>query len=304
MSTNLDLDDLFREARSRTWESPDELNAWLAKKTQAYNTRPQRDLAGLSPEQAHRLFQGNWIDQGPLRLNTTLSTSDLRGARFLANARILLTTLEQDGPTKATAASKNFNRTFVRKMIDRLAWDERYLEFVLQYNKVIDEPDMYPLHVLRIVLKLGGLIKLRSGKFSITEKGRKLLPDDQIGALYVHLVTTLFRSFNLAYLDGYPDNPALQHTLPMTLYRLRREGSTWRRPEELADRVLMDAAFDQPEDYPREMPAYGQFETRVLGPLEGFGLVEKRELQSDDWFRTKSEYRKSRLFDRAIQFAF
>ena len=47
-----------------------------------------------------------------------------------------------------------------------------------------------------------------------------------------------------------------------------------------------------------------QLETRVLEPLTGFGLLEKRRLPGGHRYLPQYEYRKSRLYDRFIRFEF
>lgn len=302
MSDRLDWDEIMGEARSRDWESLEELNAWLAQKTRAFNTAPQERLSGLSPEQAARLFADDWEGDGPLQLNESLPLSDLRGARFLVNARVILSTLESEGPAKATATAKSFSRKFVGAVIDRMVWEKGLLEKIKEYNKVIDEQDAFPVHVLRIILRMAGLIKIRSGKYSITQKGQGYLPEERAGELYAHLFRTYFRSFNLAYVDRDEQNAPLQQTLAMTFFRLRRTERSWRKPEALADEILMEEAFDQPADYSGVNMAYKQFEWRVLQPLEAFGLIEQRELEGPNRFLPRHEYQVGDLFDRFVRF--
>ena len=292
------------EAGSHDWGSLEELNAWLAQKTRTYNRAPQERLSGLSPEQAARLFADDWGGDGPMQLNEFLALSDLRDAQFLFNARVVLSTLESEGPAKATATTKSFSRKFVSSVIDRMAWKEGLLENVKEFNKVIDEQDVFPLHLQRIILKMSGLIKLRSGKFSTTQKGKGYLPEERVGELYALLFRTYFRSFNLAYLDHLEQNAALQQTLAMTFYRLGRTARSWKRPETLADEILMEEAFDQPPNYRGENMAYDQFETRILRPLEAFGLVEKREVEGPNRFLPRYEYRVGGLFNQFVRFDF
>ena len=292
------------EAGSRDWGSLEELNTWLAQKTRTYNRTPQEQLSGLSPEQAARLFADDWGGDGPLRLNEFLALSDLRDVRFLFNARVVLSTLESEGPAKATATTKSFPRKFVDSVIDRMAWDEGRLENVKEFNKVIDEQDVFPLHMQRIILKLSGLIKMRSGKLSTTQRGKGYLPEKRAGELYALLFRTYFRSFNLAYLDRLEQNAAMQQTMAMTLYRLGRTTRSWKRPETLADEILMEEAFDQPSNYRGENMAYDQFETRILWPLEAFGLVEKREMGKPNRLLPRYEYRVGGLFNRFVRFDF
>lgn len=300
----MEITDYFlREAKSRSWSSLDELNAWLAEETGRHNSSPQDELGGLSPDQARRLLGGDWETQGPLTLNASLQLDDLRSARFVTSARGFLSAMGEAGSVKATSAG-NLNRKFVAEMLERLELEYEWLEILQNYRRVINEEDVFPLHALRVVLDVAGLIKRRSGKFSLTRKGSSLLKEESAGALYAHLFWTFFQRFNLAYLDGCPPNPALQSTLPVTLYRIGREGGHWARPRALADRSLHPAAFGRAFDWNDEDYAYFQFELRIVRPLVGFGLMERRDIPSEKPHRHEFETRKSVLFDRFLQFEF
>ena len=297
------MDDVLREAQSRSWSSLEELNAWLAEKTRLHNTRPQKEIGGLSPDQARRLLAGDWETHGPLTLNTSLQMEDLRHARFFTNAQAFLRAIGDAGKVKATSAG-NLNRNFVGQMLERLDLDFEWLEILQNYRRVINEKDVFPLRVLRVILESAGLIKRRSGTFSLTKKGAVLAKDEAAGALYAHLFRIFFRRFNLAYLDGCPSNHALQSTVAVTLYRIGREEGSWTRPKALADRTLHPAAFGVDYDWNEEDYAYLQFELRIVRPLIGFGLMEKRDVASEKPYRSEFETRKSALLDRFLEFEF
>lgn len=300
----MEWEEILGDAQARNWESLDQLNAWLAQKAQAYNTAPQVRLSGLSPEQAALLFADDWEGGGPLQLNEDVPLSDLGGARFLVNARVVLSMLDQEGAVKATASTKRFPRSFVAAAADRMVRGDELDELERTYKRVLNEIDYFPLHLQRVILRMAGLIKLRGGKFSITQLGRDFLEESRAGELYARLFRTHFRRFNLAYLDGYDQNVALQQTLAMSLYRLRQADRSWKDPAALAEKTLMEEALDQPPDHGGENQAYGQFETRVLRPLEAFGLVEKRAVEGARWFLPQHSYRVNGLFRRFVRFEF
>lgn len=298
----MEWEDILRDVQAREWGSLDELNAHLAEKARLYNTASQRRLSGLSPEQAGRLFADDWEGDGPLQLNAKIPLAELRRARFLVNARVVLSTLEERGPVKATASTKRFPRSFVATAMDRMERGDRLYELARTYKDVMNEMDYFPLHLQRIILRMAGLIKLHGGKFSLTQLGRSHLKEERAGELYALLFRTYFRRFNLAYLDAYEQNAALQQTIAMTFYRLRRAGRSWKTPAALAEEMLMEEALDQPLDFRGKNEAYGQFESRVLRPLEEFGLVEKRDEEGPNEFLPSHTYRTSKLFGRFIRF--
>jgi hypothetical protein len=48
---------------------------------------------------------------------------------------------------------------------------------------------------------------------------------------------------NLAFLDGYPENPALEYTLPIIFCRMAREGGDRTKMNDLADRTRQSTAL-------------------------------------------------------------
>lgn len=299
------LDEILKEAKKRDWPDLESLNRWIQAQFESYNQRPQAELGGLSPVQVEQLLAGDWESHGPLQFSSSLSPADLRHASFPNNARVFLAALDAEGPVKATATNKNLPRKFIGAMVERMTWDDDYIDKVRYDNKVIDELDLYILHILRVVLQVSGLIKFRSGKFSITAAGKRLIPEERAVERYAHLFRSYFREFNITYADGIEtDNPPLQHTMAVTLYRFSREKNPWRRAEGWAERLLLKEVLDQPDDYTGKNAAYAQFELRVLEPLKWFGLVECRTVPGEQPWRADREYRKSPLFDRVLEFHF
>jgi hypothetical protein len=297
------LDDFLRAAASRTWSSPEELNAWMAQQVRQYNARPQAELGGLSPERASRLLTGDWEKEGPLRLNDSLELPQLRHARFLNNARTFLLAVQEWGTVKATATG-NLNRAFVREMVERMDLEPEYLRALKASRKNINEDDSTPIHSVRVVLDLAGAIKRRKDHFSLTRKGTDYLPESRAGSLYAHLFRTFFQRLNLAYLDGMAENPALQSTLPVTFYRLVREGRQWSGMSALAEKTLHPAALEQPSRASDAKLAIYQFEIRVVRPLAGFGLLETREVETAWPYLKDLEARTTPLYSQFIRFEF
>ena len=81
--------------------------------------------------------------------------------------------IEEDGAK--TTAKGNLNRKFVARMVTEMGLPGDFLEDLFFHNKVINESDVWPLEIMRIVLELGKLIPEKPGKV----RGRKArsLPD-------------------------------------------------------------------------------------------------------------------------------
>jgi hypothetical protein len=296
---------LFQEAVRRLGREPESLEElqWALDAVMAdYNRAPQAELGGLSPVQVQRLLARDWTaPEGALRLNDRLTPDELAGVRLLANARVFLRALEESGGTRVTAAG-NLNRKFVAAMLDAMSWPPGFLDDLHRYNKVVNEQDAWPLHLLRVLVLLAGLIRKRKGAFVITRRGARLCDESRAGELYALLFRTQFQKMNLAYLDLAPEAPGFQDTIAYTLYRFGRVGDRWLTPERLAPEVVLPAVLD-------EIPALDYIDApglivqaRLLRPLKRFGLAESREVPGAHPRFPGHEYRKTPLYDRFLQF--
>lgn len=289
------------ELASREWESLEEAQAYLERKTREYNEAPQEELGGLSPAEAHALLVGDWESEGPLRLADDLALDELASAPLLVNARTVLAAGAEGKGIKATTAG-NLSRKFVGEMLERTRWPDVTPEEIREYNKVVNEQDFWHLHILRVLLGLAGLLRRQKGFFRTTHRGRGLQQEHAAGALMAHLFRIFFRKLNLAYLSRYQDeDPDLQHTVAFTLYRLPLTAEEWRDAEDLVPLVLLPVAH-MPRPTPFGDPAGTELHVRVLRPLEWFGLLERRDLPGEIPILPRHEYRKTPLFDRFVRF--
>ena len=197
------IDDLLGNASRRPFANMADAQRHLDARVRAYNEQPQKELGGLSPSQMYQLLNGDWATSGALIVNDALDLTDVGDPDTPHNARVLLTTLRDEGPAKATAGG-SLSREFVGRMLPRLQWPRNYLEDVRQVNKVIDERDVPPLETLRYLLQLANLIHRRKG-FHISPAGRAMLDDARRGELFVLLFLTFFRKLDLRSIDGQRD---------------------------------------------------------------------------------------------------
>ena len=269
------------------------------------NRHPLPELGGLSPDQAFLLHNcGWWADPFPIRLEAELSFEQVGQTQFLHNVRAFLQAVD-DFEGAPTTAKGNLTRAFVAHMLDLLALRPGYLEMMRQVCKVINESDVWPLHIVRAVCQVGGLVRKRKKRFVVTRKARGMLQEDRAGALYHHLFDTMFRQFNLAYLTRVDAVPGIQETVPYELYRIGQlplgqahdiEGLV---PTVFGPVVRQEiAAYSSQEDTPQWL-----LEDFLLHPLESFGLVEivarKRKPPS---FSRENQVRRLPLFDAFIRF--
>ncbi len=280
----------------------DELNAAMQARSTAYNRQPQPELGGLSPDQLARLLADDWEGEGVIRLNSTLALEDLAGSPTLERARSVLRWLQEKGKVRATTAG-NLPRAAVAELLERLRWPQGYLEELRAYNKVINEQDVFPLHLVRVLLELAGLIEQRKGSFSLTRRGAELLAERRAGELFALLFRTHFRKLNLAYLDQFgPEATGLQHTIAYSLYSFGERTDAWRAPKELASELMLPAVRAEipPSPHFEWLPML--VESRLLRPLTGFALAEVEEVPGQDAALLRHRYRKAPLFNRFLSF--
>ena len=285
------------------FSSLEELNDILQSVQKQQNQAPDPEMGDLSPEQVAGLIYSHWRDSAcPITFNKTLSLDELQAATFFHNARLLLNTLLEFGGEESATVRGNLNRKIVKVLFERMSLDDDYRASIIRYNKVINETDVGPLHVVKTVCEAAHLIHHRQKKILLTKKHRGLLANEKSGELYYLLFEAYFRSFNIGYSDRLPDLDGVQETIAYSLYRISTLCSDYCSTKALFQKALLPAVRQEIEDCigaTRERPWV--VETRIIKPLEEFGLLECK--------RGKGNYRdfivaarKTKLFDRFIKF--
>src|SRR5207237_379490 len=74
-------------------------------------------------------------------------------------------------------ATGNLSRAVVAEMCKLVEWPDYDQAAVFQFNKVINEPDFLPLHVVRILAQTATLVRAQRGKLVATSLGKSMLSD-------------------------------------------------------------------------------------------------------------------------------
>jgi hypothetical protein len=239
------------------------------------------ELSGREGSDAflRNLLAADWQNpQGPLRLNPNLAFADFKSASFFQNTRVLLTALTDSDATLATATG-NLNRVFVRQLFDRIAMPLPARESTLAVCKTINELDVWPLHLARIVSQCAGLIARRNKRFQLTRLGQSLLPEAQAGALFLRLFLAYFRKFDLHYDFHLRDVPGIQQTMAVILWRLDATAGDCVPVRGLAPQLLLPGVLAQLHRamaYPHDTEEW-ILAGYVFEPLHDFGLIERQE---------------------------
>ena len=251
-----------------------------------------------------RLLQTDWESAtGPMRLSASLTLSDLGDAPFLQHTRVLLAGLATDQGTPATATG-NLNRAFVGKLFDRLALAKPYRDSIRSVCKVINEQDLWPLHLARVVAELAHLVTRRNKRFQLTRAGQELLTDDQAGALYRRVFLAYFRRFDLQYDFRFRKVPLIQQSMAVILWRLDTVAREWSPMRGLARQILMQSVFGQLHaamTFPHDTEEW-ILAGYVLEPLFDLGLIERKSRSKFTAFEKADHIRTSALWRKFISF--
>ncbi len=242
---------------------------------------------------------------GPIRFSRSLNLGELQRAPFFVNTRIFLRALSEDGGADLTATG-NLNRAFVTKLFDRLTLPKSYREMMRNVCKVLNELDVWDLHLVRVVSEIAGLVQRRKKRVQLTKRGRELLADEHAGTLYRELFFAYFLKFDWHYDFHLREAKWIQTTMAATLWRLDSVIENWRSVRGLASQVLLPRVYDDlraaminPHDTEEWI-----FSGYALAPLSKFGLIEKDK--GDDWVSVSDDekFRLTPLWKRFIAFGF
>lgn len=250
------------------------------------------------------LYEADWkAPRGAIWFSPEVQLAELARADIFHNARIFLTLLREEAGTPTTATG-NLTRAFVERVFDRLRLEESYKASLRGVCKVLNEPDVWPLHQVRLLAEYGKLVARRDKRLVLTKRGREALADGQAGELFRRLFLTFFRTMEMSYLLNLRSIPELQAAMAISLWRLEQVAEGWRAASGMAAQILpprvlarlvaeQRGVLDSPDYF---VAAY------VLSPLHDFGLVERR--QENEWrLGTEDTVRVTPLFRRLIRFA-
>jgi hypothetical protein len=237
--------------------------------------------------------------QTAIQIANDLSADEIAGSAVARNSLILIRqAIAQDGlPLTATG---NLTRAVVAKMCKVVEWPQYDQADAFRFNKVINEPDFLPLHVVRLLAQAATLVRAKHGKLVATPLGNSMLSDARQGSLLAILFHLAFWHMDLGYfgrglLGSWP-----QADIGIVLWSLAVAAGDWQTSEKLTrlctipEPAMLSGTWDRS---PYAM------EARILRPLLWFGLLEYRnEEVPDSRLTARHYYRKAALFDRLLAF--
>jgi len=234
-----------------------------------------------------------------IRLEPDLADAEISGSAVTANALILLRRAADTGGLKLTATG-NLSRAVVDEMFGIIQAPDYDKAELLRFQKVINEPDLLPLHFIRILTQAAKLSRTHRRKLLPTPLGRRMLAAEQHGPLQALLFHVALWHMNLAYFDGYPLDSWPQSEVGVILWSLSASAHDW-LPRETLTRLCASPVIGVLEsqwDF-----GSSAMEARILRPLVWFGLLESRtQPRSATELVDPRLYRKAPLFDRFVKF--
>ena len=235
-----------------------------------YNSRPQAELLGLSPNQLAQLLDGDWRTVGALRLNQSLSQEQVNRSWAFPAAMAFLRLVRDHGPASATATG-NLTRKFVATCLETLEFSPKYLAELREMNRVINEPDVSRLFELRITLVAAGYLRRRTG-FRLTRLGRQALdaPPSEAGRIFARLFLA-----RMGVTGDLLDQEGLVFRSPLApaLYQMHLTRGARIESRELSERLLLPHLVEHETVFQLSSLAYRW----VIAPCLEFGLAERHE---------------------------
>lgn len=278
----------------------EKLQREMDKMVEAQNRRPNPELDNLSPIEMHHILYQTFEDPSLIQIRYAIGDEELvEMVPFLKLMLHFLSVINTQKEIKLTARGN-----LPRKLVFELYG----LGLILQEDiesgitKLSKEEDSIAIQNIKIIAQLSGLTKMRTGKLSLTAKGKKLLPSPQ--KVLEEIFPIYAKKFNWAYHDGFKADGAMQSTVGYLLYLLIQYGEKERSTQfysqkhaqafpTIFEEAVRSANFGTPEGYYLRMLSLRLFERFLVW----FGFVQIRHeggvlIDKKDHIQTTEVFRK------------
>lgn len=206
-------------------------NKWLQSLIDEFNSMPDKDFEGYSPDEMKSLFDFLKNPYSPVKINE-LSEQAYESIPLLNQVCLLMSILNEQETITLTKAG-NLPPKWVKDLYV-LGPPEPTVE--MSPKNTIKEQSTIAVHLARVLLKGCNLSKERNNKLSLTRQGKRLL--DNKPALLRIILDFLANKFNWGYFDGY-DNPDIGRIgFGFTLILLAKYGNTQQTATFYADKYF------------------------------------------------------------------
>ncbi len=232
-----------------------------------------------------------------LLLNDTLGAEAFAGSRLTINGMKLLSVARDQNGIKLTKSGA-FNRKCVEWAAEEFHWPGYTPADLYPVCKVLNEPDVLPLWVMRRLMMTGGLMRKYKDTARLSRAGKDIIANH--GALQAVLFETYLTRFDFAGIDWFADfayDLDYRHVLKVVDDHLHRwtplpDFSTWCLPNNA------DAQRGLGPD--RDLIFF--VSSRVVRPLDWLGLIEEKQTGSRYPILDEVQIRKTTLVDKFLRF--
>ena len=249
-------DEVFEEMRTalngQKFRSIDEAQTFMDDLMAKKNAEPKPEFLGLSSEQMSRILYRPFTETSDiLTLNRNLLNEDFLGIPVVKETVYFLKRFVELQPLRATVKG-NLPQAFAREMHDKFPEHPRF------HFPIGSEEDDWKLFTLRHLLDMAGWVKKRKEKFSLTQKGEKIVRDGFGVNDFCHLFEIHTQKFNWSFGDFFPDLEIIQESILFSCYLLHKKANTYIHADQLSgyfirafpavlDRIERDP-YSEPED--------------------------------------------------------
>lgn len=294
--------DLQQIALSNPGLSREDLEAVVAARMHAQNSKPLTDLCGLSPEQMHNWLNAPWNAWQGVEFSTP---ADVSGSPVMRYLGILLDNLLEAGGSIRLTTKGNLSVRIVQQcsdIADQLPSVGELSHVSLSEYRGRNEDDFNALHYTRLNAELAGILYRRSGRLHFKKDAQKKYQKECLGGFYADMLASAARQFNWAYLDAYSDEIGLQELWLFMLWRLQSHCCIPQLAQEVA--VVVGPMLEQLphcEYASREQQLISIVSTRFVWRFLGFfGLV--RHLENTGSFLTSGQVEFTPLMAASFKF--
>ncbi|MCB0342647.1 MAG: hypothetical protein H6626_01945 [Pseudobdellovibrionaceae bacterium] len=207
----------------------DVFNEILSAQVDAQNNAPIKEFLGLSPNQMRQIHYSRFEFDNELFRFSCESNEQLGAPPIVTHALYIMEKIaETEGRMRATQKG-NLPKAVVLEMYDKFFARDGYEYFRPGHG----EEDSIEIHRTKFLLKESGFIKIRSGKFSLTQAGQKILERNNRVDLYKQLFLSFANKLNWGYFDRYPDFALIQASLVFNLLLIHKNAKQWVRGEDI-----------------------------------------------------------------------
>lgn len=237
---------------------------------------------------------------GPIRLAADLTPEEVQLSAVARNALVLLRAAADAGPGLKMTATGNLSRAVVMAMCDRIDWPSFDKAKTFEYYKVVNEPDVLPLHFVRSIVQAATLLRPYKGHLRISPAGRRMLEEPGQRTLQAVLFHVALWHIELNHLTEHLLGDWPQCDAGLVLWSLSVAANDWQSRERLTRlcTIPIEAVMDREWD-----TAAFAMDTQIIRTLEWFGLLECKKLDREPGEVVgRRLYRKTALFDRFLSF--